>query len=91
MLATIHDERYDIFSFLVSMIHTPKLPEGIKPAEYYTGLAIVGVNDVDGNGLYGGVALSHKEKEVIHAALVGERVQVGDWVWCNLYEQHQKE
>ena len=85
MKAEIFNERNNYNSFMVALLPVPKLPEGIKRAEYFTECAVVGVNDVDGNELYGACFLTADEKDVIGDALADKCAEIGKWYWCNLY------
>ena len=83
-MAEIYNERNDYNSFMVALVPTPKLPEGITRASYFTECAVVAVNDVAGNKLYGAVDLTAGEKEMIGAALAEKCAEMGKWYWCNL-------
>lgn len=85
MKVEIHLERYDHFSFLVVLVPVPELPVGIKSADNFSECAVIAINDVDGNELYGGVVLSADEKDLIGEAMSDKCVKPNQWVWCNLY------
>lgn len=84
-MVEINTQRKDGNSFMVALIATPALPEGIKRADYFTECAVVAVNDVGGNGLYSAVELSADEKSIIGDALAEKCAKMGTWFWCNLY------
>ncbi len=78
-------KRINHHSFLVALIALPELPANLLKAERFTQCAVVGVNDVEGNEIYGAVELDGDEKDAIGNKLADKCVKIGVWVWCNIY------